>query len=192
MALHPGVRFPASPSHEGQYRHPAGSGHRPDNDRHGVGYRNHELSIYAGYPWMNTFGYGFPLAYGGLPYDNGQDDTGGAQPGPQQPDYGEQPPADYVSEPPARQMADNAPPAFRPPYQGQTDNAPVSAQPATTLIFKDGRPPIQVHSYALTANTLYALDGDSHKEIPLSLVDVQATIETNRAGGVDFALPSSR
>ncbi len=65
------------------------------------------------------------------------------------------------------------------------------AQPATTLIFKDGRPPVQVHNYALTANTLYALDGESRQEIPLSLLNVPATVEANRAAGVDFALPVS-
>jgi hypothetical protein len=89
-------------------------------------------------------------------------------------------------------MATNAPPAFRPAYQAQIDNAPVHAQPATTLIFKDGRAPVQIHNYALTANTLYALDGDSRREIPLSLLNVQATVEANRAAGVDFALPTSR
>jgi hypothetical protein len=185
MALRPGVRFPSSPIHEGQYRPPSGSSHGPENDRHGAGNRTHDPYIYAGYTWLNPLGYGAPVAYGGLPYDTGQDDTGGGpQPGPQQ--------ADYADQPPAPQMADNAPPVFRPAYQGQADNAPVSAQPATTLIFKDGRPPVQVHNYALTANTLYALDGDSRKEIPLSLLNVQATIEANRAAGVDFAVPTSR
>jgi hypothetical protein len=199
MALPPGVRFPSTPIHEGQHQPPAVPSHRPENDRHGAGYRSHDPYIYAGYTWLNPLGYGFPVAYGGLPYNNGQDDTGGGpQPGPQQADYGGQPPADYPPEPepPAPQVADNAPAAFRPPYQGpyqgQAETAPVRAQPATTLIFKDGRPPMQVHSYALTANTLYALDGDSHKEIPLSLVNVPATIEANRAAGVDFALPTSR
>jgi hypothetical protein len=185
MALRPGVRFPSSPIHEGQYRPPAGPSHRPENDRHGAGNRTHDPYIYAGYTWLNPLGYGAPVAYGGLPYDNGQDDTGGGpQPGPQQADYGDQPPAP--------QVADNAPPAFRPAYQGQADIAQVSAQPATTLIFSDGRPPVQVHNYALTANMLYALDGDSRKEIPLSLLNVQATVEVNRAAGVDFALPTSR
>lgn len=188
MALRPGVRFPSVPIHEGQYRPPAGPSHRPDNDRHGVGYRSHDPYIYAGYTWLNPLGYGLPVASGGLAYDNGQDSTSG----PQQADYAEQPPADYAPEPPAPQVADNALPMFRPPYQGQADTAPISAQPATILIFKDGRPAVQVHSYALTANTLYALDGDSHKEIPLSLIDVQTTVEANRAAGVDFALPTSR
>jgi hypothetical protein len=68
----------------------------------------------------------------------------------------------------------------------------VHAQPATTLMFKDGRAPMQVHNYALTASTLYALDGDSRQEIPLSVIDVPATVEANRKAGVDFALPVSR
>jgi len=193
MALRPGVRYPTVPIHEGP-RPPstaAGPSHRPDDGRRGVDYRNLPPYTYTGYPWLNSFGYGFPVAYGGLPYA-GQDDAGGPQPSPQQAGYGDQPPADYAPEPPAPQVADNAPPSFRPAYLGQGVDAPVDPQPATTLIFKDGRPPVQVHNYSLTSNTLYALDGDSRQEIPLSLLNVQATVEANRAAGVDFALPTSR
>ena len=89
-------------------------------------------------------------------------------------------------------MAANAPSPFRPAYQEQVEAAPVHAQPITTLIFKDGRPPVKVQNYALTASTLYALDGESRQEIPLSLLDVPATVTANRATGVDFALPVSR
>jgi hypothetical protein len=67
----------------------------------------------------------------------------------------------------------------------------MNAQPTTILIFKDGRPPVHVRNYALTASTLYALDGESRQEIPLSLLDVPATVAANRAAGVDFALPVS-
>ena len=42
---------------------------------------------------------------------------------------------------------------------------------------------MQVHNYALTASTLYALDGESRQEIPLSLLNVPATVEANRAAG---------
>jgi hypothetical protein len=189
MALRPGVRYPSSPIHEGPNKTSTGPSHRPDDGRRGVDYRNH--TPYTGYTWLNSFGYGFPVAYGGLPYA-GQDDAGGPQPSPQQAGYVDQPPADYAPEPPAPQVADNAPPTFRPAYPGQVVDAPVNPQPATTLIFKDGRPPVQVHNYALTSNTLYALDGDSRQEIPLSLLNVQATVEANRAAGVDFALPTSR
>ena len=122
-----------------------------------------------------------------------RDQAGAPQPAPSPAD---QLVADYPQEPLDAQFAESAPPAFRPPYQGQADVAPVFAQvhpqPPTTLIFKDGRPSAQVHNYALTATTLYALDGESRQEIPLSLLDVPATVAANRAAGVDFALPVSR
>jgi hypothetical protein len=143
-----------------------------------VGYRGPYL--YGGYLGAVPFGYGLPLA---LPYGDDQDE-GGAQVAPQQADYSNQPTGDYGPE-----VAANTPSPFRPIYQGQSEAAPVHVQPATTLIFKDGRPPAQVHNYALTASTLYALDGDSRQEIPLSLLDVPATVEANRKAGVDFALP---
>ena len=193
MALRPGVRYPSVPIHEGSHPPYTAPSHRPDDGRHGGEYRNRAPYIYAGYPWLNSFGYGLPVAYGGLPYDTGQDEAGGGpQPNPQQADYGDQPPADHAPGPPPPQVATNAAPTFRPAYLGQAVDAPVDPQPATTLIFKDGRAPVQVHNYALTANTLYALDGDSHQEIPLSQLNVQATVEANRAAGVDFALPTSR
>ena len=163
--------------------------HHPDNGRGGVGYRARYPYVYAGYPWLNGFGYGLPLAYG-MPYEDDQDEA------PTAPQQADQPPLDYGPdygpEPPGPQVAAGAPPPFRPAYQGQVDGPPVHPQPATTLIFKDGRPPAQVHNYALTASTLYALDGESRREIPLSLLNVPATVEVNRTAGVDFALPVSR
>lgn len=152
-----------------------------------VGYRGPYL--YAGYPGLIPFGYGVPYPYA---FDYGDDeDDSVAQPAPPQADYGNQPIGDYGQEAPGPQLAANAPTPFRPAYQGEGEIAPVHAQPATTLIFKDGRSPVYVHNYALTASTLYALDDDSRQEISLSLLDVPATMEVNRKAGVDFALPVS-
>jgi hypothetical protein len=89
-------------------------------------------------------------------------------------------------------MAANAPPRFRAAYEEQINVAPTHAEPITTLIFKDGRPPVQVQNYALTTSILYALDGELRHEIPLTLLDVPATVTANRATGVDFALPVDR
>ena len=149
-----------------------------------MGYRG--PSFYVGYPWLAPFGYGLPYA---PPYGDDQEEGGGAQVAPQQADYSNQPTGDYGPEAP--QVAANTPSPFRPAYQAQMEDAPVHVQPATTLIFRDGRTPVQVHNYALTATTLYALDGDSRQEIPLSLLNVPATVEANRKAGVDFALPVS-
>ena len=161
--------------------HPTG-GNR--NGRNGQRYP----AVYAGYPWL-AFGYGAPLGYS-MPYAG--DATDGPSPMPQ----ADEASIDYGAEPPSPQVAGDGAPSFRPPYQGAyqgpSQAAPVHAQPATVLIFKDGRPPEKVHNYALTGSTLYALDGDLRREIPLALLNVPATVETNRAAGVDFSLPVSR
>jgi hypothetical protein len=157
---------------------------QPDNRRGGVGYRRHYPYFYGGYGGLGPFGYGFPFPFG-LGYGDDQDDASSSPAG-----YGDQQVNDYGPEGPP--MAANALPPFRPAYQEQVETATVHAQPITTLIFKDGRPPAQVQNYALTASTLYALDGESRQEIPLSLLDVPATVTANRAAGVDFALPVSR
>jgi hypothetical protein len=171
--------FPG-PAHSPTFK-PLPPGHRPGGSSlypaNGVGYRRNYPVVYAGYPWLFPLGYGFSG-------DDESGDQGVYQPPPQ---AGEPPPADY------EQMAENGPSPFRPEYQGQAGPPPEPPrdQPTTTLIFKDGRPPVQVRNYALTATTLFALDGDSRKEIPLSLLNVPATVETNRAAGIDFSLPVS-
>jgi hypothetical protein len=80
--------------------------------------------------------------------------------------------------------------------QGPAAPSPASSQPtpspqtneAVTLIFKDGRPPMQIHNYLLTRDTLFV--GDRHpSEIPVDQLDVGETAKVNRAAGVDFRLP---
>jgi len=56
------------------------------------------------------------------------------------------------------------------------------------VIFKDGRPPVQVRNYALTRTALY-LSGDHARVIPLDEIDVPSTERVNRAAGVSFTLP---
>ena len=141
--------------------------------RPGVGYR--VPYFYAGYPGLLS--YGFPFGYG-----DSFDDASA----PPSADAGNDAGNDTYP-----QVAGNAPPLFRPTYQEPTEAAPVHAQPATTLVFNDGRPSLEVHNYALTDSTLYALDGETRQEIPLSQLNVPATIEANRKAGVDFALPSN-
>jgi hypothetical protein len=60
---------------------------------------------------------------------------------------------------------------------------------AVTLIFKDGRPPEQIHNYLLTRDTLFV--GDRHpSEIAVNQLDLAATVKVNRDAGVDFRLPA--
>jgi hypothetical protein len=82
-------------------------------------------------------------------------------------------------------------PAPRPAYQPRAAApAPIPDQPETTLLFKDGRPPQQVQNYAVTSTTLYVLDGERRRAIPLDEIDLPQTEKTNRDAGLDFEVPA--
>ena len=112
------ARHPSSPIGRTGHWPSWDEGRHPDNHRHGVGSRGPYL--YVGYPWLSPFGYGLPY---GLPYGDDQDEGGGAQAAPQQPDYSNQPTGDYGPEPP--EVAANTPSPFRPAYEGPIEFAPV-------------------------------------------------------------------
>jgi len=80
------------------------------------------------------------------------------------------------------------------PYQPSSDLSRPSPAPGSevtvTLIFKDGRPPEQIHNYLLTRTTLYVGD-PYHRDIPTSQLDLAATAKVNHDAGVDFHLPET-
>jgi len=106
-----------------------------------------------------------PMIYGGDQGDQGEP----LPPPPDQPQY--------------------APPAYRLPAQPRSTPLPTN-EIATTIVFKDGRPPEQIHNYALTQTTLFVLD-QQHRDIPLDQVDLAATEKTNRDVGVEFQVPQT-
>jgi hypothetical protein len=87
-----------------------------------------------------------------------------------------------------------------PPYPSAPSNPSATVQPhpasepsseeEVTLVFKDGRPPVQVHDYVLTRNTLYVWDR-RQVVIPTDQLDLVATAKVNRDAGVDFRLPET-
>ena len=48
----------------------------------------------------------------------------------------------------------------------------------------------QVHNYMLTASTLTVLDAQ-YQQIPVSQIDVAATVSANRAQGINFQVPNA-
>jgi hypothetical protein len=95
-----------------------------------------------------------------------------------------------------QQPEEQGPPPW--PY-GSSQGGPASVQPrpsptdsedAITLIFKDGRPPEQIHNYVLTRDTLFVGD-KHHPDIPVDQLDLAATVSVNQELGVDFRLPGS-
>jgi hypothetical protein len=96
--------------------------------------------------------------------------------------------AGYDNQPP-----DQAQSVLAPPYPSYAQPAypptPLAAEDAVTLIFKDGRPPEQIHNYAMTRTTLYVRD-QHHRDIPLDQLDLDATQKVNHDAGIDFQLPT--
>ena len=58
-------------------------------------------------------------------------------------------------------------------------------------ILKDGTR-IETPGYALVGSTLWILDANKAKQIPISDVDVDSTRKENLRRGVDIVIPSSR
>jgi hypothetical protein len=100
---------------------------------------------------------------------------------------------DYGQYPGGYGPPDAYPPAPRSPYQPSANeprpSATLETEAAVTLVFKDGRPPEQVHNYVLTRTTLYVQD-QNRRNIPVDELDIAATAKTNLDAGVVFQVPT--
>ena len=138
------------------------------------------LSVY-GIP-----GWGFPgwigPSYADYP-DTGGDDNSSAPQNSIPEGYDQQP--DQQGPPPWPYGSSQAAPA-----SGQPRPSPTDSEDTITLIFKDGRPPEQIHNYILTRDKLFAGD-KHHPDIPVDQLDLAATVKVNQELGVDFRLPGS-
>lgn len=81
-----------------------------------------------------------------------------------------------------------APYPAQPAYGGGGRPKPADEEEAVTLVFKDGRPPLQVRNYILTRSAIY-LAGKHFNEILVSDLDLPATQRVNWDAGVTFRLP---
>jgi hypothetical protein len=136
---------------------------------------------YYGIPGYSVYGGDIGPGYA----DTGSDDAPVSQDNSMLAEPGQAAPGDDEQQPDDREL----PPW---PYGQAGANLPQApASPASedsvTLIFKDGRPPEQIHNYILTGTTLYV--GGHHADIPVEELDLAATIKVNRDAGVDFRLP---
>jgi hypothetical protein len=118
-----------------------------------------------------------PVAYG---YDPTYDDSAPAQP-PLQSELAPQPDG-VMPPPPAEIYRPNYQPAPPPPSAVTQDEEP------TTLIFKDGRPPLQIKSYVMSRIVLHIFE--PHRDISLDDLDLARTTQVNREAGIDFHLPT--
>lgn len=128
---------------------------------------------FPGYAWVAPY-------FLGNPDDTDDDDSAPA------PDNGSE---GYAMEPPDE---DEQPPLgpYQPSFGLSRPALAPAKEEAVTLIFKDGRPPEQIHNYILTRTTLFV--GDQHRRaIPTDQLDLIATAKVNQDAGVDFQLPEA-
>lgn len=62
---------------------------------------------------------------------------------------------------------------------------------ATILVFRDHRQ-VEVENYAIMGDTLYEFAQHWTRRIPLSDLDIPATVKLNEQRGVEFRVPSSK
>ncbi len=62
-------------------------------------------------------------------------------------------------------------------------------EPATALVFRDQHVE-EVHNYAISGGTLWVLNDQAAKKIPLAQLDIPATVKMNDDRGVDFQVPA--
>jgi len=138
-------------------------------------------------PYRSPYGARIPyvLPVGAGPYFLGYPDAFGYDDSSTSPDYA---PEGYDAQP--DDQGQPAPPGpYQPTYGLSHQSAAPAIEEAVTLVFKDGRPPEQIHNYVLTRTTLYVGD-QHHRDIPIDQLDLAATAKVNHDAGVDFHLPT--
>lgn len=153
-------------------------------------YRRPYRPVYAGAAVYGVPVYAAP-DYWGYPDLGFYDDSAAAEPAVPYPSPDDSAVAPLPAEPlPPVERAEASPAdTYRPAYVSPGPEPPV--EPATTLVYKNGRPSEQIHNYLLTAKTLYVLDSSRRREIPLDEVDLAATQKVNQEAGVDFQVPTA-
>lgn len=169
----------------------------PGRDRFDARRRQFQNWYVSTYPYWSGYPYLIdPNAYNLGLYDWG-DDSGDTASGSSQPGNSE--PNDYV---PDSYLSDQngVAPAYPPPYpderppypnQGYAVPAPAVSDQFLTVIFKNGRAPIEVENYLMTAKVLTDLDSEHYEQIPLDQIDLAATKRFNSFAGVDFQVPAA-
>lgn len=166
------------------------SGHGHNGRRHHRGRGRGAQAGFFAYLAPNVVG--FPYGFDQVPLFGDEEDDQSVAPQPE--DYGG-PAASEEAEAPPAEEGGSGPGNYRPEYRSivpsnQTSApAQVTPQPATTLVFNNGRPNEKIQNYVLTSTTLYDFNNGFRREIPLSEINVPATIAANRSAGVDFSLP---
>ena len=141
-------------------------------------------SWYGWSAWCDADGYSSYNSSGDIPApyrEYGTDSGSGPYPQQYYPDQPTQPQGQPQTEP--------QPQPARPDYAPSSAPAAALHPQTVTVIYNDGRPPEHIQNYLLTAHTLTVFD-TKYREIPLTQVNLAATLQANRAAGVEFRVPA--
>ncbi len=148
-----------------------------------------QLSRFGFSPFLSPFGFG-GFGFGAFPFWGGSPifwDTN-------QPDYSQavaqpalQPIVIYAQPPQQQQPAPPPEPAPQPQAAPGKQPEPMSL-PATILVFRDQHRE-EVANYAIAGDTLFLFVAGGRKKIPISELDLPATIKVNDDRGVEFHVP---
>jgi hypothetical protein len=78
-----------------------------------------------------------------------------------------------------------------PPPQRSTQPSQERPTPPTILVFRDGSR-TEIQNYVIADNVIYQFAEHWMKKIPLSDVDIPATVKVNDARGVEFSVPTKQ
>jgi hypothetical protein len=93
-------------------------------------------------------------------------------------------------EPAAAQPPSRSPEVAAPPADSGSSTQPAQAQEPSVLILRDGHQ-LEVQNYAIVGDVLYDFTPGHARRVPLSQLDLPATVKANDDRGVDFTLPAS-
>lgn len=102
--------------------------------------------------------------------------------------YGVRPPMQPRSQTNSADVHEQPPAVTTMPDQTAEPPSPPEQQPATVLVFKDGRK-LEVTNYAIQGATLYNLGENGPRKVALADLDVKKTVSENDNRGVEFKLP---
>ncbi len=179
-----------SVSSMGPYYAPAYRHHQPYSNRlnRGYGFSGSGWAYAAPYYYIPFGGYG----YADYDYVGGPDMYSGPPIGPNDPALHmivEQPPTQsYRPAPPEDVQAEITPPPQITPEQPPAARETTPREP-TVLVFRDGHQQ-EVSNYAIMGQTVYVLD-DRIQKIPLTNLDVSATVKANDDRGMEFKIPAT-
>lgn len=97
---------------------------------------------------------------------------------------------DSIAATPSSEEPEPAAPDASPAQPDSASSQPAQPQEPNVLVFRDGHQ-LEVQNYAIVGDFLYDFTPGHARKVPLSQLDLPATVKTNDDRGVDFTLPAS-